>query len=172
MNNLKRIFVWISRMGHCRGFGIQSPTDYQFVRHVVNQHWPYYAYSEIGKDDDWLKRKLGRLYFRLANWRQPDTIVDAVGAGEYLRAGCRKARFVDHCDTVQMACVPIACDYQTLFSHCDSQSVVIFQDIWKQMPLWHSIEHDERVTVCYDLYYCGIVFFDKKRAKQCYTVNF
>ena len=70
MNQLKRCLVWLSRIHRCRGFGIQSPTDYSFVRYVINEHWPYYAYQQFNSDD-WLVEKLGHLYFRLANWRQP-----------------------------------------------------------------------------------------------------
>ena len=33
MNLLTRLFVWLSRLHHCRGFGIQSPTDYWLVRY-------------------------------------------------------------------------------------------------------------------------------------------
>ena len=69
MNRLQQVFVWLSRIHRCRGFGIQSPTDYAFVRYVVNEHWPYYAYDLL-PNDAWLTRKLGKLYFRLANWRR------------------------------------------------------------------------------------------------------
>jgi len=171
MNRLRRLWVWIRRIGHCRGFGIQSPTDYYFVRHVINEHWPYYAYQELS-DGDALRHKLGMLYFRLANWRQPSIILDAVGAAKYLQAGCKTAQIANSVERVELACVPIASDFHQLFEHCDDESVVIFQDIWRQMPLWHCIEHDERVSISYDLYYCGIVFFDSKRAKQSYVVNF
>ena len=91
MNRLHQAWVWLRRIGHCRGFGIQSPTDYRFVRYVVNEHWPYYAYRQTGLNDSPLRRKLGRLYFRLANHLQPGTVVDLLGYDEYLRAGCRKA---------------------------------------------------------------------------------
>lgn len=171
MNYLTRLFVWLRRIGHCRGFGIQSPTDYQFVRYVINEHWPYYAYDEF-TDTDWLRNKLGRLYFRVANWRQPTCIVDAVGAAEYLKAGCRKAHINNDTSLTEMACIPISYDYQTLFSHCNDRSVVIVQDIWKQTERWHAIEHTPQVTVSYDLYYCGIVLFDSKRTKQSYIINF
>ena len=164
-------FVWLSRWRHCRGFGIQSPTDYQFVRYVINEKWPYYAYQDYA-GDDWLTRKLGCLYFRVANWRQPSVIIDGVGAEKYLLAGCRKARIAESIEPVELACVSIASDYQQLFQHCTDQSVIIFQDIWKQKPLWRCIQHDQRATICYDLYYCGIVIFDSKRTKQSYIVNF
>ena len=74
MNLLKRYFIWFSRIHQCRGFGIQSPTDYSFVRYVINEHWPYYAYDQLDWDD-WLTSKLGRLYFRLANWKQPSMMI-------------------------------------------------------------------------------------------------
>jgi len=159
-------------MFHCRGFGIQSPTDYRFVRYVINEKWPYYAYDTLPDDGDWLKRKLGRLYFRLANDRQPRRIIDKVGIIDYVRAGCHKAVQVEDADMVEMAVVPIDSDYDRLLNRCDEQSVVVFQDIYRQMPLWHTIESDSRVTVTFDLYYCGIVLFDKKRQPQKYIVNF
>ena len=58
MNRLKAFIVWLGRIGHCRGFGIQSPADYWLVRYVINEHGPYYSYSKLGQDDDWLTQKL------------------------------------------------------------------------------------------------------------------
>ena len=89
-NQLKAVAVWLCRIGHCRGFGIQSPSDYWLVRYVINEHWPYYQYATLGRDDDWLTRKLGRLLFRIANWRQP-SVIESSAYREYLQAGCRKA---------------------------------------------------------------------------------
>jgi len=57
------------------------------VRYVINEHWPYYHYDDLGKSSDWLERKLGRLYFRLSNWRQPK-VVESDGYHEYFQAGC------------------------------------------------------------------------------------
>lgn len=151
---------------------MQSPTDYRYVRSVINEHWPYHAYDNVGQNDDWLRRKLGRLYLRIVNDRQPKIIVDWLNMGDYLAAGCRKAQIVKTAERVDMAFLPIQLDYQRLFDLCDADSVVVFQDIHRNMPLWHCIEYDPRTSVTYDLYYCGIVFFDKKRAKQNYVINF
>ena len=38
--------------------------------------------------------------------------------------------------------------------------------------LWKEIVDDDRTGITYDLYDCGIVFFDKKKYKQNYIVNF
>lgn len=172
MNRIRQWFVWLRRIGHSRGFGIQSPTDYRFVRYVVNEHWPYYAYESLGENDDWLKRKLGLLYFRLANERQPKTIIDRVGYQDYLQAGCVKASLTEELKHIELAVVPVRTDYHSLFQLCDAQSVVVFHDIYKHPNYWHCIEHDPRATVTFDLYYCGIVFFDPKRTKHNYIINF
>ena len=173
MNRLKQALVWLSRLTHCRGFGIQSPTDYRFVRYVINEHWPYYAYEQLDKpDDDWLQRKLGHLYFRLANERQPRTIIDGVGFRRYMQAGCRKAQIMDDAKVVELAVVPVQTDYNKLFKACNDRSIVVLQDIYKHPSCWHNIAHDPRVTVSFDLYYCGIVMFDSKRVKQSYVINF
>jgi len=172
MNRIQQALVWLGRIGHCRGFGIQSPTDYRFVRYVINERWPYHVYSELPTDDDWLTRKLGKLYLRIANFRQPTEIIDGVGMAPYLLAGCKKAKIVDDTTAVQLALVPIECDYQSILDRCNEQSVVIFQNIHRSMPLWHCIEYDQRVRVTFDLYYCGIAVFDSKRSRQNYIVNF
>lgn len=172
MNRVRRAIVWLRRIWHCRGFGIQSPTDYRFVRNVINETWPYYAYDDLADEADWLKRKLGRLYLRLANDRQPRRVIDKVGVIDYVKAGCRKAEQVEDVDEVELAIVPIAIDYDRLLNRCGERSIVVFQDIYKQMPLWHCIEYDQRVRVTFDLYYCGIVVFDKKRHPNNYIVNF
>ena len=173
MNKFTRICVWLSRITYSKGFGIQSPADYQFVRCVVNEHWPYYEYSQMDKQHDWLTKKMGRLYLRLANWRQPRVIVDQVGAADYLKAGCRTANIVSHTeDAVQMACVPIEADHHNIIGRCTDGSVLVVQDIWKNKKKWQAIENDNRTTICYNLYYCGIALFDSRRIKQSYIVNF
>lgn len=178
MNRIQQAWVWTKRLGHCRGFGIQSPADYRFARYVINEHWPYYAYDTIGRHDNWKKRKLGRLYFRLANHLSPNTIINMVGAEQYLSAAVSKALIVttnEHLAEsikVELAIVPIQINYPQLFNLCDRHSVVVFENIYKQPALWHCIQHDPRTVVTFDLYYCGIVFFDNNRSPHNYIVNF
>ena len=172
MNRVKSFLVWLRRIGHCRGFGIQSPADYWFVRYVINEHWPYYRYAELGRDDDWLTSKLGRLYFRLANWRQPTTVMSD-GYQEYLRAGCGKAEFGRSTEMIRLT---LDDDYRerlkTICSKANEQTVLIVEGLWKDKAFWREITSDERTGVTFDLYYCGIVLFDKKRTKKNYIINF
>ena len=73
MYYLERLWIWITRLTCCRGFGIQSPSAYSFVRYVVNEHYPYYAYADLADSFPQLgkrERKLGEFYCRLANFAQ------------------------------------------------------------------------------------------------------
>ena len=172
MNQLTHCFVWLSRAHRCRGFGIQSPTDYSFVRYVINEHWPYYAYEQL-HSGDWLTRKLGRLYFRLANWRQPAVMLQDEYQC-YWQAGCRSTAFSTRLDKVELARVAIhdSAGWEQLVSKCDEQSVIVVEHIWQDWQRWHAIQTDPRTSITFDLYYCGIVFFDKTRFKQNYKINF
>ncbi len=166
------IFVWLSRITHCRGFGIQSPTDYWITRYVINEHWPYYQYESLGQHDDWLKRKLGRLYFRIANWQQPD-VIESDAFQDYLKAGCHKATFGNSKELIRLT---LQGDYRNrlanIYNKVDDSSVLIVEDIRHAKKFWQQIQNDTRTRICFDLYYCGIVLFDKKRQKQNYIVNF
>ena len=174
---MNRLFVWLSRIHHCRGFGIQSPTDYAFVRYVVNEHWPYYAYDEL-HEGDWLRKKLGSLYFRLANWRQPTHML----ADEYQawwHAGCKKTKYsplTSHLSPlpIELARINISQwgDFQSLLPQCDQQTVLVIEDIWRNWSLWREIARSPQTGTTFDLYYCGIVFFDTKRYKHNYKINF
>ena len=137
MLKLAHLLVYLKRITHCRGFGIQSPTDYWLVRYVINEHWPYYQYLSLGEGDDWLTRKLGRLYFRILNLE-----------GDYRQR------------------------LSYIYNKVNEQTVLIVDGIRKDMGFWKELKSDERARVTFDLYYCGIVFFDKKRHKQNYIINF
>lgn len=171
-DTINRWQVWLRRIHRSGGFGIQSPKDYAFVRYVVNEHWPYYAYDTFPATD-WLTQKLGRLYFRLANWRQP-TVMLADRWQDYWQAGCRKTRFSDTIDQVELARID-ADDQQgwhRLLPLCNQQSVVVVEDICHHWKQWHALKQDVSVGTTFDLYYCGIIFFDTQRYKHHYIINF
>ena len=142
------------------------------VRYVINEHWPYYQYETLGRNDDWLTRKMGRLCFRLANWLQP-SVVESNDYRDYLQAGCQKTTFGDSSELVVM---PLENDSQDrlsyIYNKVSPQSVLVVTGISKAKKLWRQIVDDERTGITFDLYYCGIVMFDKKRSKKNYIVNF
>lgn len=172
MTQFRRWLVWLSRIPNSQGFGIQSPTDFDFVRSVVNEHGSYYAYQELC-DDDWLTQKLGRLYFRLANWRQPQAMLtDAYQ--RYWQAGCRNTVFKSQIDVVEMARIEIEDQalWTQLLPKTRQESVIVVEGIWRNPQQWAAMISDERVGTTFDLYYCGIVLFDTKRYQHHYKINF
>lgn len=172
MKRVNHIFVWLSRSFYCRGFGIQSPTDYRFVRYVINEHWPYYAYQDLGTHDDWLTIKLGRLYFRLANELQPDTILDQVGMSSYLKSGCRKSRFVSDSREAQLALMTIGKEVVDAMERVPNHATIVVQGINKNRHCWEQLINSERATISFDLYYCGIILLDRAQSVKHYTINF
>ena len=175
MNIIKKAWVWLSRLPHSRGFGIQSPTDYRFVRYVINEHWPYYAYEQLDRNKGKLRRKLGKLYFRLANFLQPRQAIDRIGVSEYLKAGSHKTVIIDYklpLDMVKLVLVPADTSLEELLNECGEQAVLVVECSGGNSSLTKTITQHPRTTVVFDLYYCFIVFFDSKRSKQYYTVNF
>ena len=159
-------------MAPYRGFGIQSPADYWLVRYVINEHWPYYQYEALGQDDDWLTRKLGRLCFRIANWRQP-AVIESSAYREYLQAGCRKAVWGESSELMVLS---LEGDWRSrlsyIYNKVSADSVLVVTGLSKARDVWREIVNDERAVLTFDLYYCGIVLFDKKRDKKNYIVNF
>lgn len=188
MYSIKRLLVWILRIRYCRGFGVQSPSDYAFIRYVINEHYPYYAYSDI--DDAFpslgrRERKIGRLCFRIANFLQPDAIVlhpSSTVMPEFLKAGCAKARIVSKLADVErlrLLIFRLGCDSEELFSTAlfmaDDDTVLVIEGIRRDRAakaFWRRVRSTERVGMTFDLFYVGIVFFDHKRYKQNYLVNF
>ena len=59
-----------------------------------------------------------------------------------------------------------------IYNKVNSDTVLIVADIRRAKDLWREIVADERSIITFDLYYCGIVMFDKKRHKQNYIINF
>lgn len=174
MSRLHQAWIWLRRIGHCRGFGIQSPSDYRFVRYVVNERWPYYAYATLGQDDDRLHRKLGRLCFRLANHLQPQAVADLTGLfAPYLLAGCKKAEVVGAASAAtSLVIAPPTANIEALLAQCVSGATLMVEDIGHHADAWQQVVDSGRATVTFDLYYCGIAFFDPQRQKQRYIVNF
>lgn len=216
---IKRALVWLRRARYSRGFGVQSPWAYRFIRYVVNEHYPYYEYTHLNKEVYGLTkvvRKLCRLYFRIANYVQPKLIVD-YGAGttayrSYFKAGCRSSEVVQissddkgmtkltelldsgknsgkgrtayqkqfgNSTIINVARISLKGDYRKavdeMMNHTNRSSLFIIQHIKKNhttQQYWDELIADERVGVTFDLYYCGILFFDKKIYKKNYLVNF
>lgn len=187
-DKLKYAIVWLSRISKCRGFGVQSPTAYSFIRYVINEHYPYYAYGDLHIEYpnlSWKELKLYRLYFRIANYSQASTWLLNGSFDDvllrYVKAGCYSVCFIHDNSEVAVAGVILLKDVPTndvldyYLCNSSSNSIIIIENIHvsKEASMrWKSIVQDARVGRTFDLYYCGIIFMDKQKCKQHYIVNF
>lgn len=173
-----------------RGFGVQSPTDYSFVRDVIKERLPYYAYEDMRTLYPSIPRKkemLCQLLFRIANYAQAETIVctlDDEMIRSYLHAGCNKSKITAEAtpDSKPSLWVLTAEEVGQLpLTHgpCSRSStegrfhIMIIEGIRrnrKAKRMWKAVMNDDRATITYDLYSIGIVFADSKRYKQHYTI--
>lgn len=203
---LKRPFIWLRRFRHRRGYGVHSPFAFNFITNVIYERTPYYKYDELlvsqkeqarQKDCGWDYEtgKVKRLLFRVVNYCQPVTIVDAgclSASSLYLKAAKEGADYTAAADLSELfleAGVPVdflyVHDYrrpefvEEVFNLCASRStqrsVFVVEGICytpSMMALWKRLVRHERAGITFDLYDLGIVFFDKTKNKQDYIVNF
>lgn len=188
---VKWVCNWIHRMGYSRGFGVQSPSAYSFIRYVLTEHYPYYAYDELKmrfKSFDHATKKKGRLYFRLANYAQASHWFDYHSAEQpyaaYVHEGCRKTVFqaidgktIPH--TFRIARLSMTEDYQAVYEAlckvATDDSILILEGINDNKDtkaFWKRVQESQKATRTYDLFLCGIIVFDTSKHKHHYIVNF
>ena len=156
-----KFYVFLKRIGHCRGFGIQSPTDFAFVNDVIYERSPYYAYSQLQGN------KTDRAMLRISNYAQPQHYVIAEGTPPqriaHLKAGCR------------LATTGRTLYYNALPPHfADGDSIIITDICHQGRQLWQALtgkRHQEHL-IMFDMYYFGIAFVNKKRYSEVHKVNF
>lgn len=189
-----RYLHWLRRIKYCRGFGVQSPSAYRFIRYVINEHYPYYAYDELRKELprlDSLTRKRMELYFRVANFRQASLWLDFCDCNDviatYVGRGCHATQVRRITDLQQITaddrievlriCPTAGCEalLEAALQKTDDHTLFIIEDIGYNdtaKRMWQKLIESDLTSVSYDLYYLGIAFFDRKRYKANYVVNF
>lgn len=201
MYKIRRALVWLRRSRHSRGFGVQSPWAYRFIRYVVNEHYPYYSYREL--DEKWngyskKERKLSRLYFRISNYLQSPIAINYSDRNEiftdYVKSGCKRTNIYNvstdsteesinalfsSIDNIPFLRLTLQGDYRKILDMAvdktNDKSLFVIEGINKSKEtksFWKEIVSSERFPTTFDLYYCGIIFFDYKRYKENYIVNF
>ena len=183
---LQRWIIWLRRCGCSRGFGVQSPSAYAFIRYVINEHYPYYAYQELQERLFWFDKRghqTGRLLLRLANFWQPEIcMVNEHRFDAYLHAGCLKA-MQEEMDEQLLAAAKgrkrmVVIDLKKMRMEevrtqvlllCDDQTMlVLLGNLYREKrgEEWLHLQESEHSGITYDLYDIGIIFFDKKVYKQ------
>ncbi|WP_291529299.1 hypothetical protein [Bacteroides sp. UBA939] len=203
---LKRPFIWLCRFRYRCGYGVHSPFAFNLITQVIYENTPYHKYKDLAEEQKKLSyergeywkyesRKVKRLLFRLVNYAQPNTIVDAgriAASSLYLKAGKEGVDYTSASELSGLfleAGVPVDFLYlhdyrhpefmEEVFRICVTRttrkSVFVIEGIryTSQMKaLWKRMQQDERVGITFDLYDLGILFFDKTKVKQDYIVNF
>lgn len=202
----KHLVVWLCRFRHRRGYGVHSPFAFQFITCVVYERAPYYCYDELLQrekalapqhDRQWSSEslKVKRLLFRLVNYSQPATLIDAgcmAASSLYLKAGKHNLVYwavPALSDLFLEPDTPVDFLYLHDYRHPEfvdevfrlcvgrtgKRSVFVVEGIGytsRMRALWKRMQQHERVGITFDLYDLGILFFDRTMNRQSYRVNF
>lgn len=145
-----RLLDYLLRIGKSRGFGIQSPWAYSFVRDVIFERHPYYAYAEI--EDRCISKKEAKrqkLYHRLRNYCHDGHL------------------FILNLNNYELSSL------RNLMNDVGRSDIVCIEDIYKcQSGLWDEIREMDCVGITFDLYDLAIVFPKNDMFKQHYKLNF
>ena len=142
------------RMPRTRGFGVQSPTAYSFLRKVVNEKGFLRIYcqthSEISSSYPQDAPRQKRLLFRI---RTVYPNVVELSASSLLKRE----------------------DFQQFLWNVSDDTVLVVTDInldAEYGKVWLRLVTDNRTVLTFNLVDCGIVFFDKTKYKQNFNVNY
>lgn len=146
--NLRRttylILTSLSRAAHRRGFGVQSPWAYEFIRDVLFEPLHYYAYEEQG-----LHTPLERQLFRIQNHFRGhplEVVKTTIGDEAY--------------DQILLFMKAAPPDAVLIIEHIDDENA----------KFWDRIVADPKATVTFDMGHRGLATFDPKRIKQNYLL--
>ena len=149
---MKSLSEYLSRIGKSRGFGIQSPWAYSFVKDVISEKLPYYAYSDIENQYlDTREQKKHKLYFRVRNFLH----------GAPLRIVSMKQYATE--------------DILSICSSLSMNGVLVVEDIFssdRNYDRWLQLRDSCLIGITFDLYDFAICFMPNGMYKQHYKLNF
>lgn len=194
MYEMRRLMARWSRLGSGRGFGIQSPSAFQFVTEVVNPSRACFG-GRLAKNDakglSKMMRRLFPLYQRMAADRQPRLILSCGQGYDVFRrcmlaaqSGARMAD-IDACGEgwqllgeADMVRVVLGKNSKQLcrmaMERLQEKAVLMVEGIHLTTEndiFWNELTAHERGGETYDLFDCGLIFFEKKLYRQHYKIN-
>ncbi|MBR4572373.1 MAG: hypothetical protein IKO28_03025 [Prevotella sp.] len=139
----------IARWWQGRGFGVQSKTDYEYLKEVLKQPLPYYAYDTI-------KSPRARLIYRICNH---DKERQVVMVGRYTPEELQAA-------TKALGKAPVVLD---TLHHLHKQETVIVSDITgEHYDMWQKALRAQAIT--WDMGSIGLIRLLKDRFPEHYTI--
>ncbi len=193
-------YVWVKRFRHRRGWSVQSPFAFRFIKEVLFANPKHPAYATLAH----IRRAHGinswarydRLLLRLAAFAQPKTAVifgqNAAVVSQYVKAGHSSAEVFDETEDIGHMLTQMAHLSHIDYAYIDADqhaaafaeaairkahagSVIIIRHINRtpyMKQLWQCLEEDPRTVVTFDLYYLGIVLFRQGLSKEAHKVCF
>lgn len=187
MKLVRKPWVWLSRFRYRRGYGVHSPFAYAFIRGVLLETWPYYAYDELERRHPWLERKVltypvrcRRMLFRVANAVHPATMAtlgDRPLERDYMSAGVASARWTDDASSADLVFIAHEqlCEAPSLLPALPHSATLICEGIYEDgeaCATWQAVKSHARTTLTFDLYTYGIALLDRPLNRHNYKVNF
>lgn len=195
MKLFRNPLVWLRRVRHRRGYGVQSPSAYAFVRGVLLERGSYYAYSELSLLHPLWQRLLHtysisccRLLFRIANAVHPATLAicgDCPLERRYITAAVPSAAIRDYAstamlkpdETVDFCFISNSriTEATTWAEHISPYGALVIEGIYDSSVArrqWKAVKASEHVVTTYDLYVYGIALFDASKTPFNYVVSF
>lgn len=185
-----RFFSHLLRWPRSHGFGVQSPSAYRFVKDIIREQYPYYAYESLAQKypEDKVAQAFHQFLLRLSNMLQAQHWVSnnlKTVELDYLRAGCQKAELLSshaHPDGVILDLVDLEADedydhsfYRKYASLLAPDGVMVIEGIHDSshcVRFWRQVAADPKAVVTFDIYDCGVVFFNPALSKMNYNVTF
>jgi len=166
------MFSWLNRLlraPRTRGFGVQSPTDYHFIRHVVAQKLPYYAYKQLESKTARLSKRevdILQFYLRLAKYIQDRFPIYIIGKDTFgnITTELRRQFFTAGSKKVQVQQVSRLPATMT----AETQCVLILESLDHSQAL---LSDSPFPKVVFDMEDIAVAFCDPKRYKTKYSIN-
>ena len=143
------LFGMIARWWRGKGFGIQSKSDYEYLKDVIKEKMAYYAYEDI-------KAKDAQLIYRICN-HDKDRQVTMVGS------------FSNEEMTAAHRALGTEPETEDTLMHLHGRETVIVSDIRGENSfLWQLATHSKAIT--WDMGRLGLVRFLDKRYPEHYAI--
>lgn len=184
----------LSRIPRSRGFGVQSPWAYRFVRSVACERRPYYAYEDHSQHLLSLskaERRVCRFMVRLANFVQAEEWIVFGKSTEPYRRYIQSGSACSDVTLFSQQKITLRPDqsWAVLLNEADNQAVeyikglfqnnqnasaVVVADIsynHRNQLMWRKLQQELSPSVTFDLLDCGVMFFQPASHRQVYRIK-
>lgn len=172
-----------------RGFGVQSPNDYNFITKVVKGRIDKNCCAATDNENEDFHRdsyKFVHLCYRIAQYLRPVQCIcltmDGDNVSSYISAAVPDVK-IEHsysklteggrCMVILSPAVDYASKVEKILETATDNMWMIVDGIRTNSDTyrsWLEITEDMRTRITFDLYHYGIICFDRKRYKQNYKI--